>query len=107
MMTKNPLHPKWKVITNPVIYHLAEFLEYNGLQKPVVNKPLPDDLLASIEGRNDQLFHTLRLWGFFRHTALFESVVGCAAEGMKHLLCICNAKHIQIIAPAFAGRSSV
>lgn len=63
-LTKNPLHPKWKVMTNPAIYDLGDFLEYEGLQKSRAIDPLPDDLNLVIEGRNDQLFHTLRLWGY-------------------------------------------
>jgi hypothetical protein len=63
-LTKNPLHPKWRVITNPVIYDLGDFLEYKGVQKARAINPLPDDLNAVIEGRNDRLFHTLRRWGY-------------------------------------------
>lgn len=61
-LTKNPLHTRWKVITNPASYHLSDFLEYMDLPKHSAIKPLPDDM--NVRGRNDQLFHTLRLWGY-------------------------------------------
>lgn len=61
-LTKNPLHPRWEVITNPASYHLSDFLEYIDLPKHSAIKPLPDDM--NVRGRNDQLFHTLRLWGY-------------------------------------------
>jgi len=63
-LTKNPLHPKWKVITNSAIYDLGDFQEYEGLQRSRAIDPLPEDLNVVIAGRNDQLFHTLRLWGY-------------------------------------------
>jgi hypothetical protein len=61
-LTKNPLHPRWKVITNPASYDLSDFLEHIDIKKPSFIKPLPDDL--DVRGRNDHLFHTLRLWGY-------------------------------------------
>lgn len=63
-LTKNPLHPKWKVITHPAIYDLGDFLEYGGLRQSPAIGPLPDEVIETILGRNDQLFHTLRLWGY-------------------------------------------
>lgn len=62
MLTKNPLHPKWRVITHPAIYDLGDFLEYKGLEKASTVAALPDSVHALVQGRNDQLFHTLRLW---------------------------------------------
>lgn len=63
-LTKNPLHPKWRVLTHPVAYDLADFLEYKGLERLPAAPPLSDDLNAFVAGRNDRLFHTLRLWGY-------------------------------------------
>ena len=63
-LTKNPLHPKWRVITNPAVYDLGDFLEYRGLDRLPVVAPFPDDVTALVAGRNDQLFHTIRLWGY-------------------------------------------
>lgn len=63
-LTKNPLHPKWKLITNPAIYDLGDFLEYRGLQRSSAVAPLPDKVTQTVRGRNDQLFHSLRLWGY-------------------------------------------
>lgn len=62
MLTKNPLHPRWRVITNPVSYDLCVFNEYLPA-KPI---GIPADKASSINvrGRNDQLFHTLRFWAY-------------------------------------------
>ncbi|WP_020183425.1 replication initiation protein [Methylotenera sp. 1P/1] len=61
-LTKNPLHDRWQVITNKASYDLGDFLEYIDLPKHSPYKPLIKDM--NCRGRNDQLFHTLRLWGY-------------------------------------------
>jgi hypothetical protein len=61
-LTKNPLHPRWKVMTHPARYHLSDFLEYIELPKRASHIALPDEI--EIRGRNDELFHTLRLWAY-------------------------------------------
>ncbi len=63
-ITKNPLHPKWKVITHPAIYDLSDFLEYQGIYQTGAEKPLPQAVAETIRGRNDLLFHKLRIWGY-------------------------------------------
>ena len=62
MLTKNPLHPRWRVITNPASYDLDDFNEY----LPAKQATIPAAKLESIviKGRNDQLFHTLRFWAY-------------------------------------------
>lgn len=60
-LTKNPLHPRWHVLTHPVSYDLSDFTEYVDLKRRQP-KPLPGHVL--INGRNDHLFHTLRFWGY-------------------------------------------
>ena len=71
-MTKNPLHPKWKVITNPAIYELSDFLEYKLPHRP--DKPLSADL--NVRGRNDQLFHTLA-------ARFYVSLDACPCQAIK------------------------
>ena len=78
-LTKNPLHPKWWVITNPAIYDLSDFLEYKGVERSRTIDALPDDVTAVVRGRNDQLFHTLRLWGY-RSVHRFTSEEGWHQE---------------------------
>jgi hypothetical protein len=60
-LTKNPLHPRWHVLTHPVSYDLSDFTEYVDLKRRPP-RPLPGHVL--INGRNDHLFHTLRFWGY-------------------------------------------
>lgn len=61
-ITKNPLHKRWQVITNKASYDLGDFLEYVEINKLNVDKTIIDKLECG--GRNDLLFHTLRLWGY-------------------------------------------
>lgn len=61
-LTKNPLHTKWQVITNDTSYDLGDFLEYIDLSNPILDKGLIEKM--GCRGRNDLLFHTLRLWGY-------------------------------------------
>lgn len=78
-LTKNPLHPLWKVITHPAIYDLGDFLEYDGLRQLPAIEPLPEEVSETIRGRNDRLFHTLRLWGY-RAVHRFEDEVSWHQE---------------------------
>ena len=61
-ITKNPLHTRWQVITNNASYHLGDFLEYIDINKLIADKTLIKEM--NCRGRNDLLFHTLRLWGY-------------------------------------------
>ncbi|TKC91707.1 plasmid replicase [Trinickia terrae] len=61
-LTKNPLHPAWEVITFPASYDLTDFTEWIDLPKRSTAHSLPDNIV--IQGRNDELFHTLRLWAY-------------------------------------------
>ncbi|WP_176058687.1 replication initiation protein [Paraburkholderia sp. BCC1876] len=61
-LTKNPLHPVWEVITFPTSYDLPDFSEWIDLPKRSTVHSLPGNLI--IQGRNDELFHTLRLWAY-------------------------------------------
>ncbi|TDQ75494.1 replication initiation protein [Paraburkholderia silvatlantica] len=61
-LTKNPLHPAWEVITFPTSYDLTDFTEWIELPKRRIAHSLPDNIV--IQGRNDELFHTLRLWAY-------------------------------------------
>ncbi len=61
-LTKNPLHTKWQVITNKASYDLGDFLEYVDINKLNLDKFLIEKM--DCRGRNDLLFHTLRLWGY-------------------------------------------
>jgi len=61
-LTKNPLNSRWQVITNPVKYDLVDFQEYIDLPSKWLTKSLCNT--SMIRGRNDHLFHTLRLWGY-------------------------------------------
>lgn len=61
-ITKNPLHTKWQVITNNASYDLGDFLEYIDISKPILGMGLVEKM--DCRGRNDLLFHTLRLWGY-------------------------------------------
>jgi hypothetical protein len=68
-LTKNPLHDRWTVETFPTRYHLSDFTEYFDL--PDVRWVKPDAEKCEIRGRNDELFHTLRLWAY---TAVKEHI---------------------------------
>lgn len=61
-ITKNPLHPRWRVQTYPTSYDLEDFLEYIELPTHKTRHSLPNDVW--IRGRNDRLFHTLRMWAY-------------------------------------------
>ena len=61
-LTKNPLHPAWEVITFPTSYDLSDFPEWVDLPKRSTVHSLPGNII--IQGRNDELFHTLRLWAY-------------------------------------------
>ena len=59
-LTKNPMHPRWRLLTFPASYDLDDFLEYVDLTKHVITLPHK----VEIRGRNDHLFHTLRYWSY-------------------------------------------
>lgn len=61
-LTKNPLHQRWRVQTYPTSYDLSDFLEYFDLPKRHHARKLPENI--SVRGRNDELFHTLRMWAY-------------------------------------------
>jgi hypothetical protein len=61
-ITKNPLHPAWEVITFPTSYDLADFTEWVDLPRWSAVHSLPEHI--QIQGRNDELFHTLRMWAY-------------------------------------------
>ncbi|RQT37039.1 replication initiation protein [Burkholderia cepacia] len=61
-VTKNPLHPAWEVITFPTSYDLADFTEWIDMPRWSAKHSLPDHI--QIQGRNDELFHTLRMWAY-------------------------------------------
>jgi hypothetical protein len=107
-LTKNPLHPKWKVITNPAIYDLGDFLEYDGLRQTQAIGQLPDEVIETILGRNDQLFHTLRFWGyravhhFQDETGWHEEMQSKAAEINASFSCPLPCKEARDTAKASA-----
>lgn len=58
---KNPLHPRWKVITHPAAkYHLGDFLEWIDLPGSRIVAPSN----KVYKGRNHQLFDTLLRWAY-------------------------------------------
>jgi hypothetical protein len=60
-ITKNPLHPRWKVITHPAAkYHLGDFLEWIDLPRKSFGTPTTQ----VYKGRNHQLFDTLLRWSY-------------------------------------------
>lgn len=59
--TKNPLHPDWLVITNPVAYDLEDFQEWIDIQTRPALK------IQNTKGRNSTLFDDLRLWAYTAH----------------------------------------
>lgn len=61
-LTKNPLHDRWLVDTFPTRYHLSDFTEYFHL--PALRTTREVQSGHTIRGRNDELFHTLRLWAY-------------------------------------------
>ncbi|MET3124883.1 hypothetical protein AAKU67_004509 [Oxalobacteraceae bacterium GrIS 2.11] len=81
-LTKNPLNDRWRVQTFPVSYDLSDFLEYITLPKRGTIKALPDNLL--INGRNDKLFHTLRIWAY----------------GVVHKFADCDSWSIEVFSEA-------
>lgn len=67
-VTKNPLHPRWKV-WNPTkhVYSLDELSEYVDLNARVSERGKYQGQVGIVldpEGRNCSLFHSLRLWGY-------------------------------------------
>lgn len=61
IITKNPLHSRWKVITHPAAkYHLGDFLEWIDL--PSTRITVPGN--KAYKGRNHQLFDTLLRWAY-------------------------------------------
>ena len=60
-LVKNPLHPRWHVMTYATSYDLSDFMEYVDLKLPLV-KPSTNHVHS--RGRNDSLFHSLRFWGY-------------------------------------------
>jgi hypothetical protein len=62
MLTKNPLHPRWRVITNLASYDLGTLTEYLPAKPIAIPKGKAADL--EVRGRNDQLFHSLRFWAY-------------------------------------------
>lgn len=74
--TKNPLHPDWAVITNPVAYDLEDFQEWIDIQaKPTLK-------IQNTKGRNSTLFDDLRLWAYTAHQYFngFEQWQGAVEE---------------------------
>lgn len=61
-LTKNPLHDRWIVESFPAQYHLSDFQEYFDLPLRFKAPKLDGDY--EINGRNDELFHTLRFWAY-------------------------------------------
>jgi hypothetical protein len=59
VLTPKQLEP---IETFPTKYHLSDFTEYFDL--PEVRWVKPDAEKCEIRGRNDELFHTLRLWAY-------------------------------------------
>lgn len=57
-MTKNPLHPDWKVIQHNVQYDLNDFQEYLDIRTPRKIEVVPG------EGRNCTLFDSTRFWAY-------------------------------------------
>lgn len=57
-MTKNPLHPAWKVIQHNVQYDLNDFQEYLDIRTPRKIEVVPG------EGRNCTLFDSTRFWAY-------------------------------------------
>jgi Replicase family/Primase C terminal 1 (PriCT-1) len=62
VITKNPLHSRWHVITNPASYDLSVIGEYLP-DKPTTH-PHRKGTDQDIRGRNDKLFHTMRHWAY-------------------------------------------
>lgn len=61
-LTKNPLHPRWRVITTPMaVYDLQLFREYIDLPHML---PKVDTSDKPFLGRNDRLFRTLSRWAY-------------------------------------------
>lgn len=89
-LTKNPLHPAWEVITFPTSYDLSDFAEWIDLPRWKTAQSLPAHI--QIEGRNDELFHTLRLWAYSAvrqhgdQDAWHQSVLARAEEINSHFV---------------------
>jgi Replicase family/Primase C terminal 1 (PriCT-1) len=61
LLTKNPLHPAWKVLTHNTLYDLSDFLEW--LELPANTTRTTE---RNILGRNCTLFDELRKWAYAR-----------------------------------------
>lgn len=85
-LTKNPLHERWIVETFPAKYHLSDFTEYFDLPTRSSLKRPPGDCV--IRGRNDELFHTLRLWAY-------SAVHSHSSEEVWHLAMLKQAEEIN------------
>lgn len=87
-LTKNPLHSAWEVITFPTSYDLTDFTEWVDLPKRSTVHSPPGNIV--IQGRNDELFHTLRLWAYSavrQHDDMdiwYRSALSQAQEINKH-----------------------
>lgn len=67
-VTKNPLHPKYRVL-NPTdyVYSLGELAEYVDLNKGQFRNTkhqTEDGIVTNAEGRNCTLFDSLRVWAY-------------------------------------------
>ena len=57
LVTKNPLHPRWKVIQHNVSYDLKQLAEYVDLTRHKIDR-------TNSQGRNCTLFDVLRFWAY-------------------------------------------
>ena len=57
LITKNPLHPRWKVIQHNAVYDLKQLAEYVDITRTKIDRTNP-------LGRNCTLFDCLRFWAY-------------------------------------------
>ena len=57
LITKNPLHPRWKVIQHNAVYDLKQLAEYVDITRSKIDRTNP-------LGRNCTLFDCLRFWAY-------------------------------------------
>lgn len=57
LITKNPLHPRWKVIQHNAVYDLRQLAEYVDITRTKLDRTNP-------LGRNCTLFDCLRFWAY-------------------------------------------